>query len=250
MIRTKAPPNQNLEMTTSVVLKYGGSRNSFGISPRCPVGRFYEVVEKGFGIKITRIVYYLDKFCTKPVEIDDKEKWLLEDYHIEDGHTIEVFGEQVREFNPEEAIAGINVTIEWAVDDEVIKFPYRVATHCTAEGFRNQIRLTIRDVLPDTIDLTYKGRKLLSHLKGKLIADFGVKDGDVIQMTGKFFPLSLFGDQYDFAQTLGVNIASECVICMEARPTKAYDCGHVSVCQTCFDKYAQPIAKCPFCQKK
>lgn len=251
--RVEAPPNPILNMKINVRLKYGNEQHSFGITERCPVSRFYTVVESGFGIKIERILYYQDKMLTKSIEIDNKTKWLLEDYNIQEGHTIEVFGPKTPN-NPSRMI-GVEVMVEWSVRfdgkateinaTKVFKFPFLITKHCTVANFLTEIKLSVQDVIPDTIDLTFKGQKICSNLNAFMLKDLGIQKGDTIEMTGKFFPLSLLGGRVNYTNTMGIHIAPECLVCLEKTPTVPFDCGHVNVCSDCVKK--QPI--CPICKK-
>lgn len=243
--RKKFSANSQLPLTTSVVLKYGEDECMFGISVRCPVYRFYEVVQDGLGMKIDKILYYQDKMRTKFIEIDDKKKWLLEEYKIEDGHTIEVFGNKTSQ--SKNGIDGIIVILQWVHGDKnaSIKMETKITEHTTVNHYLKQIRLDIRDVLPDTIELTYKDQKLNSNLNASLMKDLGVENGDVIKMTGTYFPLSLLGKNALFAQTMGIHINTECVVCYEKITGGApYDCGHLNVCTEC----AKKRANCPICK--
>lgn len=225
-----------MDNTTDIILEYNGNKFPFGIQPRCRVGRMIEVVGQGLGIEIEKIIHYQDKALTKPQELTDPNKYLLEDYGITAGQRIIIIGNQIKTSKFDNAI-----TITLKYKDTVMSC--QIFNHTTVKHIRDIIQQNM-DIVPDSIRLKYNDQYLDNYSK-KLIDDLNMKVNDTVDIEGKYFPISLF-PTLTFANNLGLHLAEECCICLEKiKELHLFDCGHGNVCVECFKKYNQK--NCPLC---
>ena len=103
------------------------------------------------------------------------------------------------------------------------------------------------DLVPNTVRLKYKDSYLNNNSKN-LIEDLQIKESDIIEIEGTYFPISLFGKGFTFAQNLGLYSSTKCIICMETvKDIHIFDCGHANVCRKCYKEYGKD--KCPTCNQ-
>lgn len=226
-------------MTTSIniFIEYDGFRNPFEIQPRCRVGRMREVIEKAIGIKIEKIIHQRHTKHIKDIlEVDD-QKYLQEDMKIENGDIIIIEGHIVATPNYGNMI---NVMLVY----KTIQLKTKISQECKVKGLLDLAKQSGL-FIPDSIKIKYKNQVLSNH-NDLLIEKFGVVENDEFEMVGTFFPVKLFG--MDYLVNHGVYTSAECIICLENKSTKLFDCGHLNVCQNCLDMYDNNM--CPICKNK
>ncbi len=154
-------------------------------------------------------------------------------------------------------IDGIKVIAHFTptnVENTTITTEFTISKTCNVEHFKKTVLYGFKDIVPDTVVITYtcpkdgKTKKLNNfNNKTLLQQDLGFINETVVKVTGSYFPISMFKG-LEFAQNAGIYMSTDCLICLKEnmKNVTVFDCGHANVCSECAINY--PNKKlCPLC---
>jgi len=197
-----------------------------------------QVVGEGIGVKITKVILHKNPIRNNSIELTGGQKYLMEELGVKEGNIIEVQGStQI----PSNLSKYIDIKLRFGDKINIIKI-----TDTTILKHIFEMTRQMFDIVPDTVKLFYKDIELRDYNKF-CIKEYKLSNNDIIEVKGQFFPISLFGKQYQFLENMHMYPSTECVICLGKNDNKEYfDCGHGNVCVKCLKDYNSKEL-CPIC---
>lgn len=220
-------------MSIDVFVAYEGMRSPFTIQQRCRLGRFYDVVSQGLNIEITEITHIRHGAKQKTLTPDQKDLYLIEQLDIKPNDIITVNGKKLGNVN----LSKTEIILKYK---GIAILGAQIVPQTNVKHIIDIVRQSNLFV-PDSVQLSYNGNKLNQWNK-LLIQDLKIKHNDVLDIEGVFLPLP---KHFEHLSNLNIHMETQCVVCLEALPSHKYECGHVNVCQSCYDQ--GKVERCPVC---
>lgn len=229
-------------------LRLNGQESGFRIEPQCKLAKLKANLLEQLGLKITALVHVSRPSQTrKAVDLDDDEKYLIEDIGVRARDCLEVTTKVVQEGKGIADGVSLWITLEYKVSKEaLVPAPASVRVPVQARKgspIQHMVDLLQKncDFVPGTVQLLLDGNVLNT---ARTVESYPLGPTSKLTARGEWFPISIFGGAVRHLENVGVHRAPECCICLTELPCRTFDCGHMNVCKTC----SWSSSLCPVCQ--
>ena len=220
-----------------------GYQISFNIGKKCKLSSLSMYVSQSSNINIKRMIHMpMPHNKSSSKVINDNEKFLIEDYNIQDGDIILIISDNVYiNLN----INCLDTSILLKRDNDV-KFQINIGNSTTIKHILDFIKgIYNDDIINKSLKLYFNG-KLLFDENNKLKEHFNVKNNDVIEIKIIDFPSN------EFIKDIQIYYSDKCIICSINMDDYSviFGCGHVNVCSKCIKNLNNNNNFCPQCVLK
>ncbi len=221
-----------------------GQECPFYIEKRCPLSKLVSNTREQLGYDITSVE--LEK---RPSMVRNPLKgldlYLIEDHKVGRNDCIILTGTKVAQ--GEGIVDAIDVYADVQYEGKDAPQPFTVLISVRFNSpVQKIIDLLARqlDMVPGTLKLYTKDGKLMNTTQK--VSQY-LKLNDHFDLRGSWFPISLLGPSFQFAENVGMVSSTECVICLEKKVDgKVFGCGHANVCSACSRDMSEE--RCPLCK--